>query len=294
MEYGSSYTRSQRSSDDDGAAMLRDSQYQAYNPEHRRHSSDALSPSSRWNVSPIVRSTTQTARRTSQAISATSPVNLTAALDAPHQEPAAWEYATYTSPIERSSSGIPKPEAQTSFTSLPGTDSARGSRQYFRHPRHIPAPWKPGFWIRFPWLGFGAVLSILLCMGKQILGYNAGLANDRTVTGVNAGILLASDGSNPNHWKIGSDNAQPSVYVSIFEMITIFLTLFALTNGMVIKFWRQMMRGTTVCVLPSVVPHDCTDPFKLSAIHDTYESYFLGPALGRLFRLQVNRVTIGK
>jgi hypothetical protein len=66
------------------------------------------------------------------------------------------------------------------------------------------------------------------------------------VTGASAGILLASHGMSMEDWKVGKDNAQPHVYISVFEMVMSFLTLFSLADGVVIRFWRQLLHGTTV------------------------------------------------
>jgi len=74
------------------------------------------------------------------------------------------------------------------------------------------------------------------------------------VTGVSAGILLASNNSAIESWRVGGDNTQPQVYISIFEMIINFLIFFALAEGVVIRFWRQLLSGTTVRYLPSFLP----------------------------------------
>ena len=42
--------------------------------------------------------------------------------------------------------------------------------------------WEPGFWNRFPWLGFGALLIVLLCSGASVL------------------ILLLSNHRSENRW----------------------------------------------------------------------------------------------
>lgn len=47
-------------------------------------------------------------------------------------------------------------------------------------------------------------------------------------------------------WKVGSDNAQPAVYISAIGMFIDLLLLFALAEGVVIRFWRQLLHGTTV------------------------------------------------
>jgi hypothetical protein len=67
-----------------------------------------------------------------------------------------------------------------------------------------------------------------------------------TVTGASAGILLASHGMSMDDWRIRNDNAQPHVYISVFEMMMNFLILFALAEGVVVRFWRQLLHGTTV------------------------------------------------
>ncbi|KAF2659830.1 hypothetical protein K491DRAFT_136858 [Lophiostoma macrostomum CBS 122681] len=70
-------------------------------------------------------------------------------------------------------------------------------------------------------------------------------------------------------------------------MILNLLTMFALMSGMAIRFWRQLMRGTTVSkpgVLPTTANH--ANSKKLSALHDIYDSSFLWPAFRRLLRFQ--------
>ena len=131
------------------------------------------------------------------------------------------------------------------------------SRNYFRLPRHILEPWATGIWSRFPWWGFGAVSLILL------------------LTGVSTSILLISHGTSPEAWKTRHDNIQPYLYLSVFEMAMNLLVLFALAEGMVIRFWRQLLRGTTI-----------------SSIHDTYDSMHLFSATKRILRLKFNAVAV--
>jgi hypothetical protein len=68
------------------------------------------------------------------------------------------------------------------------------------------------------------------------------------VTGASAGVVAASNGMTTEQWKVGRGNAQPQVYLSAFEMVINFLTLFALAEGMVIRYWRQLLHGTTVSI----------------------------------------------
>jgi hypothetical protein len=71
----------------------------------------------------------------------------------------------------------------------------------------------------------------------------------KPVTGVSTGILLASNGSTIDSWTVGGDKAQLQVYVAVIEMIINFLILFALAEGIVIRFWRQLLHGTTVSLV---------------------------------------------
>jgi hypothetical protein len=171
----------------------------------------------------------------------------------PYQEQVAWANSTQF----RSTPAASKPQmVQTTFLATDDETPPPPSK-YFRHPRHMLEPWITGVWMRFPWLGSGALLLIVL------------------LTGASAGILLASHGTTMEDWRIGHDNAQPHVYISVFEIMMNFLILFALVDGVVIRFWRQLLQGTT-----------------LDSIHDTYESMYLWPAVKRIARLRFNIVAV--
>ena len=66
--------------------------------------------------------------------------------------------------------------------------------------------------------------------------------------------MLYSNGTTTSRWSVGGHggdgggrgSVQPHVYLSICDMVVDFLTLVALFDGMVVKYWRQMLRGTTV------------------------------------------------
>lgn len=171
----------------------------------------------------------------------------------PYQEQVAWANSTHftSTPAE------PKPQmVQTTFLAT-ATEAPPASRKYFRHPRHMLEPWTSGVWARFPWWGFGNLFLVVL------------------LTGGSAGILLASHGTTMEDWKIGHDNAQPYVYISVLEMMMNFLILLALARGVVIRFWRQLLRGTT-----------------LDSIHDSYESAHPWHAIKRVARLRFNMVAV--
>ncbi|KAF1962274.1 hypothetical protein CC80DRAFT_588845 [Byssothecium circinans] len=303
MEYGAAYAPARLEDD------RRASQYQAYCPTHQRSSpskdllksnrSSEVSADSLYVAPEDIRHSEDSAinRPPSWIISAIHlqeslpPQSLAAKVPTPepspgmrpsifgtrnfpqepYQESVAW--ANSTNFVRNSSANITSPpdqnptcEAFHGHTRGPSVFTLRehdmnhprkDSRQYFRHPRRILEPWKMGIWRRFPARGFGALLMIVL------------------LTGASAGIILSSHGRAIDEWKIGRDNAQASVYISVFEMIMNFLTLSALVDGMVMKYWRQMLHGTT-----------------LSAMHDTFLSVQLWPAIKRVATLRFNKVAI--
>jgi len=92
----------------------------------------------------------------------------------------------------------------------------------------------------------GALVHCFLSFYVIFLPQTTLLLLTRLVTGLSAGILLASNGRAISSWRIGDDDAQVQVYISTIEIIINFLSFFALAEGIVIRFWRQLLRGTTV------------------------------------------------
>ncbi|KAJ4305897.1 hypothetical protein N0V90_001430 [Kalmusia sp. IMI 367209] len=266
LEYGSAYVRASRQGEEDSVSMLsptdpqspEQTQYQPLRPTDRRKSSEDSTPDGTpsWLVSPIQLQESipyEQHRVSSPTLTmGFSVFGGNTASETPYQEQVAWANSTQFRTTQE-----PKPQmVQTTFAA--GEDEVPPpSRKYFRHPRHMLEPWTTGVWMRFPWWGFGALSLVLL------------------LTGASAGILLASHGTSLDDWKIGHDNAQPHVYISVFEMVMNFLILFALVDGVVIRFWRQLLQGTT-----------------LDSLHDTYESVHLWSALTRIARLNFNIVAI--
>lgn len=171
-----------------------------------------------------------------------------------YQEQVAWANCTQFGTPAPAVAG-PQMMQTTYFRKADVTPSP--SRDYFRLPRHMLEPWVTGFWLRFPWWGFGAIFLILL------------------LTGGSTSILLISHGTSPEAWKIGNDDAQPQIYLSVLDMIINLLMFVALAEGMVIRFWRQLLHGTT-----------------LSCVHDTYDSIHLWSAVKRVFRFRFNMVAV--
>jgi hypothetical protein len=63
---------------------------------------------------------------------------------------------------------------------------------------------------------------------------------------MSAGITLGSNGMTLESWRIGKDNAQPQVYVTVIELFINCLMLYGVAQGVMIKFWHHLLCGTTV------------------------------------------------
>jgi len=93
----------------------------------------------------------------------------------------------------------------------------------------------------------------------------------RIVTGASIAIIFASNNTSPSSWT----PAQPSVYLSLLELFMLLLTLCALTEGIGIAFWTQLLHGTTIAHL-----------------HDVHEASAPWPAFRQILRLQPNRIAV--
>jgi hypothetical protein len=85
--------------------------------------------------------------------------------------------------------------------------------------------WRTGMKARFPWTGFTALCTILLCANSSVI------------------ILLVTDGRKEEPWaeKIG-----PSVWLSAFNGIANICFGIAIANGVAITWWRKALRGATI------------------------------------------------
>lgn len=63
---------------------------------------------------------------------------------------------------------------------------------------HDDPKWQPGFKARFPWIGFAALVTILLCAGSSVA------------------ILEASDGCSQTHWP---RDAAPNVLLNVMNNV---------------------------------------------------------------------------
>jgi hypothetical protein len=85
--------------------------------------------------------------------------------------------------------------------------------------------WRTGMKARFPWTGFTALCTILLCANSSVI------------------ILVLTDGHKQQPWaeKIG-----PSVWLSAFNGIANICFGIAIANGVAITWWRKALRGATI------------------------------------------------
>jgi hypothetical protein len=85
--------------------------------------------------------------------------------------------------------------------------------------------WKTGLKARFPWTGFIALFTIILCANSSLI------------------VLLVSDGRRQEPWakKIG-----PSVWLSAFNGIANICFGVAIANGVAITWWRKALKGSTI------------------------------------------------
>ena len=76
--------------------------------------------------------------------------------------------------------------------SISSTDDERENRQIVEHQ------WHPGFVARFPWVGFGALAVVLVCVVASVV------------------VLVTSNGRSQTHWP---QDVAPNVLLSIFNNV---------------------------------------------------------------------------
>ncbi|KAF2733936.1 hypothetical protein EJ04DRAFT_524062 [Polyplosphaeria fusca] len=163
-EYGSAYLRASGEPNGEGlVSPVHDaSQYRPFRPSQQRQSSDENIEMNRLSgVSPIdLQQSLPPMPLNSEPSSDMRPsiFDSRATINFPYRESVAWANSTDFGPARHTS---PPPQPQPT-TAAPRSDTPNDGRKYFRHPRHMLEPWKIGFWARFPWIGFGALFSVLL------------------------------------------------------------------------------------------------------------------------------------
>jgi hypothetical protein len=95
---------------------------------------------------------------------------------------------------------------------------ATSSEQDLVHPGLGPAckptPWRPGFFTRFPWLGFAALILSLMCMAGGLF------------------VLVSSNQQPVTSWTL-----QPTVILAILSAVFNASLAFALAQGAEISWW---------------------------------------------------------
>jgi hypothetical protein len=95
------------------------------------------------------------------------------------------------------------------------------------HPDLRDANWRPGYIARFPWLGLGCLLLVLICgIGCLV-------------------TLVVADGMAKYYW----GKVAPNVIVNILNSIANLAFGIAITNGIAIAWWRKTLRGATISQL---------------------------------------------
>ncbi|KAG2162123.1 hypothetical protein JADG_001862 [Aureobasidium aubasidani] len=85
--------------------------------------------------------------------------------------------------------------------------------------------WKTGVRARFPWTGFIALFTVVLCAVSSVV------------------VLLVSDGKSQIHW---SKKIAPNVLLSGFNGIANICFGVAIANGVAITWWRKALKGATI------------------------------------------------
>nr|OQO05984.1 hypothetical protein B0A51_18122 [Rachicladosporium sp. CCFEE 5018] len=93
------------------------------------------------------------------------------------------------------------------------------------HEANVDAAWAPGFWIRFPWVGFGALLLILVCSMGSVLT-----------------LMLSRDRSETRWVK----KLPPNVILNGLNNVQNLCFGLAIGNGIAIAWWRKTLRGATI------------------------------------------------
>ncbi len=93
--------------------------------------------------------------------------------------------------------------------------------------------WQPGVGKRFPYAAFLGLLGAVLCAVAAAV------------------VLMVSNGQSISRWKINQTNVQPTVLLAIFSALANACLRFAFSEGHVIAWWREALRGSSISNLHS-------------------------------------------
>lgn len=85
--------------------------------------------------------------------------------------------------------------------------------------------WTPGFWPRFPWVGFGCLFGTVMLSAASVF------------------VLAVSNHKGYSQW---NQKIAPHIILSIFNGLATLCIAVAVANGATIAWWRQAVHGTTV------------------------------------------------
>ena len=85
--------------------------------------------------------------------------------------------------------------------------------------------WKTGFLARFPWMGLGALFTVLVCTASAVV------------------VLLVSDGKSQDRWDA---QIAPNVIISGLNNLSNICFSVAIGNGVAIAWWRKTLKGATI------------------------------------------------
>jgi hypothetical protein len=100
--------------------------------------------------------------------------------------------------------------------------------------------WQTGVRARFPWLGFGAMTTMLICIALTgvVLGTSRGKARQEWPA-------PPSIQWKNSYWKEKSQVA-PNVLLALINTVTNISLAIAIGQGVAIAWWRRAMKGSTV------------------------------------------------
>jgi len=123
-------------------------------------------------------------------------------------------------------------EASKPFGSTRSSEGAHFSSKSEVHDASEQPKWRTGFWLRFPVWGIVALAATVFCTIAAVL------------------ITIKCDNQSTSSWTLS-----PTVLLSIFSSLSNILLSFALGEGLVISFWWNSLRGSTVShdIIPPVL-----------------------------------------
>jgi hypothetical protein len=104
--------------------------------------------------------------------------------------------------------------------------------------------------VGWSWVGSACHLLYVhpcyLCSGTRFNNSLLTIGFVHQVTAAALGVLIASNHSRVDRWKVGRTTIQPQVWLSVLTTIMDGLMIFVLVDGGTVYFWRQALHGIKV------------------------------------------------